>query len=125
MMEFSLTIFQGSNPTSIFLCSDNEFKDTDVIVDSDSVMGQGQNTIVNIIVNEPGENNPVPSNIVEDALHQTIQEDSSTAITNLQLAIVNAPMFSDAERENALRVRLHNARADEVSMTLIAKHRFL
>ena len=84
-------------------------------------MGQGQNTIVNIIVNEPGQNNPVPSNIVEDALHQTIQEDSST----LQLAIVNAPMVSDAERENALRVRLHNARADEVSMTLIAKEKFL
>ena len=84
-------------------------------------MGEGQNTIVNIIVNEPGENNPVPSNIVEDALHQTIQEDSATAITNLQLSIVNAPMVSDTERENALRVRLHNARADEVSMTLIAK----
>ena len=120
MMEFLSTIFQCNYPTSIFY-SDNEFKDTDVIVDSDSVMGQGQNTIVNIIVNEPGENNPVPFNIVEDALHQTIQEDSSTAITNLQLAIVNAPMFSDAERENALRVRLHNARADEVSMTLLAK----
>ena len=59
MMEFSPTIFQGSNPTSIFLSSDNEFEDTDVIVDSDSVMGQGQNTIVNIIVNEPGENKPV------------------------------------------------------------------
>ena len=121
MMEFFPTIFQGSNPTSIFLSSNNKFEDTDVIVDSDSVMGQGQNTIVNIVVNEPGKNNPVPSNIVEDALHQTIQEDSSTAITNLQLSIVNAPMFSDAERENALRVRLHNARADEVSMTLNAK----
>ena len=110
------------NTQHLFFYSDNEFKDTDVIVDSDSVMGQGrQNTTVNIVVNEPGENNPVPSNIVEDALHQTIQIDSSTAITNLQLAIVNAPMFSDAERENALRVRLHNARADEVSMTLIGK----
>ena len=120
MMEFLSTILQCNYPTSIFY-SDNKFKDTDVIVDSDSVMGEGQNTIVNIIVNEPGENNPVPSNIVEDALHQTIQEDSATAITNLQLSIVNAPMVSDTERENALRVRLHNARADEVSMTLIAK----
>ena len=72
-----------------------------------------------VVVNEPGENNAVLKNIVEDALYQTLQDDNRTTITNLQLAIVNAPVISDIERENALRVRLHDTQADEVSMTLI------
>ena len=81
--------------------------------------------MIYVIVNEPGENSAVSKNIVEDALRETLQEDNRTAITNLQLAIVNASTISDPERENVLRVRLHNTQANEVSMTLIAKHRFL
>ena len=82
-------------------------------------MGAGRNTMLYVVVNEPGENNAVLKNIVEDALYQTLQDDNRTTITNLQLAIVNAPVISDIERENALRVRLHDTQADEVSMTLI------
>ena len=77
--------------------------------------------MIYVVVNEPGENNAVPKNIVEDALYETLQEDNRTAITNLQLAIVNAPTILDIERENALRVRLHDTLANEVSITLIAK----
>ena len=77
--------------------------------------------MIYVVVNERGENNAVPKNIVEDALYETLQENNRTAITNLQLAIVNAPTISDIERENALRVRLHDTQADEVSITLIAK----
>ena len=106
-------------------CRGNEFQDTDIIVDPESVIGAGQNTMIYVIVNEPGENSAVSKNIVEDALRETLQEDNRTAITNLQLEIVNASTISDPERENVLRVRLHNTQANEVSMTLIAKHRFL
>ena len=81
--------------------------------------------MIYVIVNEPGENSAVPKDIVEDALRETLQEDNRTAITNLQLAIVNVSTISDPELENVLRVRLHNTQASEVSMTLIAKHRFL
>ena len=81
--------------------------------------------MIYVIVNEPGENSAVSKNIVEDALRETLQEDNRTAITNLQLAIVNASTISDPERENVLRVRLHNTQVNEVSMTLIAKHRFV
>ena len=81
--------------------------------------------MIYVIVNEPGENSAVPKDIVEDALRETLQEDNRTAITNLQLAIVNASTISDPERENVLRVRLHNTQANEVSMTLSAKHCFL
>ena len=88
-------------------------------------MGAFQNTKIYVVVNEPGENNAVPKNIVEDALYETLQEDNRTAITNLQLAIVNTRTISNTERENALRVRLHNTLANEVSMILIAKHHFL
>ena len=96
--------------------SNNEFTDTDVIVQSDSLMEAGPNTVVNVIVNEPGQNNAVPGNVVEDALHQTIQEDNSTVLTNLALGIVNTPIVSVAERENALSVILPNTAVNEVSV---------
>ena len=99
----------------------DEFQDTDIIVDPESVIGAGHNTKIYVVVKEPGERNAVPKNIVEDALYETLQEDNRTAITNLQLAIVNAPTISNTERENALRVRLHNTQANEVSMTLMLR----
>ena len=84
-------------------------------------MAAGRNTMLYVVVNEPGENNAVLKNIVEDALYQTLQDDNRTTITNLQLAIVNAPVILDIERENALRVRLLDTQANEVSMTLISE----
>ena len=96
--------------------SNNKFTDTDVIVQSDSLMEAGPNTVVNVIVNEPGQNNAVPGNVVEDALHRTIQEDNSTVLTNLTLAIANRPNVSVAERENALSVILPNTTVNEVSV---------
>ena len=106
----------------LYLCkyfpfySNNQFTDTDVIVQPDSVMEASPNTVVNIIVNEPGQNNAVPDNIVEDALYQTLQEDNKTVLTNLTLAIVNAPIVSVAEQENALSVLLPNTVVNEVSV---------
>ena len=99
----------------------DEFQNTDIIVDPESVMGANQSTKIYVVVNEPGEKNAVPKNIVEDALYETLQENNRTAITNLQLAIVNVPTISNTERENALRVRLHNTQANEVSMTLMLR----
>ena len=84
-------------------------------------MAAGRNTMLYVVVNEPGENNAVLKNIVEDALYQTLQDDNRTTITNLQLAIVNAPVILDIERENALRVRLLDTQANEVSMTLTSE----
>ena len=96
--------------------SNNKFKDSDVIVQSDSLMEAGSNTVVNVIVNEPGQNKAVPDNIVENALYQSLQEDDKTVLTNLTLAIVNATNVSVAERENALSVRLPNTTVNEVSV---------
>ena len=82
-------------------------------------MNQGQNTVVKIVVNEPRKNTPVSANVVTDALHQIFQDDNTTAITNLQLAIFSTPNISTSDRENALRVRLFNIRASQVSITVL------
>ena len=78
-------------------------------------MAAGQNTALNITVNEPGTNVPVSGNIVEDALYQSIQEDNTTDLTNLRLVLEDTPVVSDVERRNALSVRLPNTLTNEVS----------
>lgn len=88
-------------------------------------MGAGQDTVISVVVNEPGKNNAVSKIIVEDALYQTIQENNRTTITNLQLAIVNALTISDTERENSLRVRLHDTQAADVSISLTKSRLYL
>ena len=92
-----------------------------MIIQPDSLTEAGPNTVVNIIVNEPGQNNAVPDNIVEDALYQTLQVDNKTVLTNLTLAIVNAPIVSVAGQENALRVILPNTAVNEVSVKNITE----
>ena len=82
-------------------------------------MNEGQNTVVIIVVNEPGKITPVSANVVTDALHQIFQDDNRTAITNLQLAIFNTPSISNSDRQNALRVRLFNIQARQVSITAL------
>ena len=78
-------------------------------------MAAEQNTVLNIIVTEPGENISIPANIVEDALYQSIQDNDTTVLTEIRLAIVNIPDVSRIDRENALSVRLPNTLANEVS----------
>ena len=99
-------------PQYIF-CSD-EFSGNDVIVNN-SVVEVGGNTVLSIVVNEPGEDNPVPKNIVQDAMYQSIQEDATTNITSLQLALVNEPEVSIIQRANAINVSLTNTRVNQVS----------
>ena len=77
--------------------------------------------MVNIIVSEPGQNNAVPYKIVEDGLYHTLQENDKTILTNLTLAIVNIPIVSVAERENALSVLLPNTSVNEVSVQNITE----
>ena len=79
-------------------------------------MAAGENTVFSIVVTEPGENTPIGADIVEDALYQSTQDNMRTDETSLQLAIVNTPIISPTERENALRVRLHNTLTTEVSI---------
>ena len=110
---------QLQKPKTSFRCSNNEFKDSDIIVDPDYVVNEGQNTVVKIVVNQPGKNTPVSANVVTDALHKIFQDDNRTAITNLQLAIFNTPNISNSDRENALRVRLFNIQASQVSITVL------
>ena len=78
-------------------------------------MEVGGNTVLSIVVNEPGEDNPVPKNIVQDAMYQSIQEDATTNITSLQLALVNEPEVSIIQRANAINVSLTNTRVNQVS----------
>ena len=102
--------------------SNNQFTYADVIVQPDSLTEAGPNTVVNMIIKEPGQNNAVSDNIVEDALYQTLQLDNKTVLTNLTLqAIVNAPIVSVAEQENALRVILPNTAVNEVSVKNITE----
>ena len=103
-------------------CSNNQFTYADIIVQPDSLTEAGPNTVINIIVNEPGQNNAVSDNIVEDALYQTLQEDDKTVLTNLTLAIVNVPTVSVAEQENALSVALPNTAVNEVGVNLTRDH---
>ncbi|CAB4043791.1 Hypothetical predicted protein, partial [Paramuricea clavata] len=49
-------------------------------------MSAGSNTVVSIVVNEPGEATPISANIVEDVLYQSLQEDSATTVSDLDLA---------------------------------------
>ena len=79
-------------------------------------MAADKGTVFDVVVNEPGGNTPINATIIEDALYQSIQDDNTTDGTNLQLALVNVPEVSDTERANALRVRLLNTQASEVSM---------
>jgi hypothetical protein len=99
---------------NIFLFSD-QFSQIDVMVDGSSVMDAGRsNTVVGIVVNQPGTVTPVESSVVEDALHQTIQEDGQTQITNLTIGVVNAPTVSDNQRDNAISVRLTGTQPSKV-----------
>ncbi|CAB3993946.1 Hypothetical predicted protein [Paramuricea clavata] len=93
--------------------SSDQFSQNDVIVDGSSVMDAGTNTVVGVVVNQPGTVTPVESSVVEDALHQTIQEDGQTQITNLTLAVVNAPTVSNNQRDNAISVRLTGIQPSE------------
>ena len=101
-------------PSKFFPYSD-QFSQNDVMVDGSSVMDAGSsNTVVGIVVNQPGTVTPVESSVVEDALHQTIQEDGQTQITNLTLGVVNAPTVSDNQRDNAISVRLTGTQPSKV-----------
>ncbi len=71
--------------------------------------------MVNVVVNKPGQQNPVAANIVEDALYQSLEDNNTTTITNLRLAPVNVPSVSNIQRDNAISVRLENTQATEVS----------
>ena len=82
-------------------------------------MADGGNTAFNITVTEPGQNTPIAANIVEDALYQSIQDNGRTDETGLQLGIVNTPIISPTERENALRVRLRDTLTTEVSILFL------
>ena len=92
----------------------DEFSENDVIVNN-SVMAVGSNTVVSIVVNEPEEDNPVSANIIQDALYQSIQENATTKITGLRLALVNEPEVSNVQHANAINVSLTNTQGSEVS----------
>ncbi len=79
-------------------------------------MAAGDNTEFKVVVNQPGDNNPVPANIVEDALYQSLQDDNTTTLSNLHLALVNV---SITPNENAIQVRLENTQATEVSFSFM------
>ena len=88
------------------------------MVITDSVTEAGNNTVLNIVVTEPGTNNPVSSDIIEDALFQSLQDDNTTAVSNLNLAVVNVPVISTGQRENVISVRLESTRADQVRVLI-------
>ncbi|CAB3980486.1 Hypothetical predicted protein [Paramuricea clavata] len=76
-------------------------------------MDAGDNTVLGVVVSQPGTDTPVEGNVVKDALHQTIQEDGQTQISNLTLGIVNVPTVSDNQRDNAISVRLTGSQRSE------------
>lgn len=82
-------------------------------------MAVGDATMLNVVVNEPGQSTPVSGDIVEEALYQSLQDDSTTTVTNLRLAVVNTPTVSNTQRENAITVQLKNTVANEVRFLFI------
>ncbi|CAB4003023.1 Hypothetical predicted protein, partial [Paramuricea clavata] len=91
----------------------DQFSQNDVIVDGSSVMDVGDNTVLGVVVSQPGTDTPVEGNVVEDALHQTIQEDGQTQISNITLGVVNVPTVSGNQRDNAISVRLTGIQPSE------------
>ena len=92
----------------------DDFIEDDVIVVPDSIVAVENNTVVDVVVNVPGDVVPVSAMIVENALYRSIQEDNATTITNINLAIVNVPQVSINQRDNSITVRLQNSFANEV-----------
>jgi hypothetical protein len=92
----------------------DDFVEDDVIVVPDSIVAVENNTVVDVVVNVPGDVVPVSAMIVENALYRSIQEDNATTITNINLAIVNVPQVSINQRDNSITVRLQNSFANEV-----------
>jgi hypothetical protein len=86
-------------------------------------MDAGSNTVLGVVVNQPGTDTPVESNVVEDALHQTIQEDGQTQISNLTLGVVNAPTVSDNQRDKAISIRLTGTQSSEVRFVFTSKRK--
>ncbi len=86
-----------------------------MIVATDSVMTAGNDTMVSVVVTEPGDDKPISADIVKDGLFQSIQDDQLSAISNLHLSLVNVPVVSETQRDNAISVRLQNTGASEVS----------
>jgi hypothetical protein len=109
----------------IFLLYSNEFSENDVIADSSSVVGAGNDTVMSVVVNEPGTSTPVKNNIVEDALINTIQEDPNSEISNLTLGVVNVPTVSDEQSNNAISVRLTGTQASEVRFVYMSKEKLM
>ena len=76
--------------------------------------------MVGVVVNKPGTNSPVQDDIVEDALHQTLQEDGQSDISSLTLGVVNTPTVSETQQNNAARVTLINTNASQVLRELFS-----
>ncbi|XP_028408014.1 uncharacterized protein LOC114530617 [Dendronephthya gigantea] len=89
-----------------------QFSETDVIVDA-NVTESGNNTVVGAVVNEPGTTTPVKTDVVEDALHQTLQENGESDISSLTIGVVNTPTVSETQENNAASVRLTNTNASQ------------
>ena len=92
-----------------------KFSENDVVVDA-NVTESGNNTVVGVVVNKPGTTTPVQDDVVEDALHQTLQEDGQSDISSLTLGVVNTPTVSETQQNNAASVRLTNINASQVGI---------
>ena len=86
-----------------------------MIVATGSVMTAGNDTVVSVVVTEPGNDKPISADIVKDGLFHSIQDDQLSTISNLHLALINVPMVSKTQRDNAISVRLQNTGPSEVS----------
>lgn len=102
--SFSLTV-------SLF---SSEFTQNDVLTDANSVTGAGNGTVVGVVVNNPGGNSPVENDVVEEALHQTLQENPNSTISGLTFGIVNTPTVSDEQSGETISIRLPGTSASEV-----------
>ena len=85
-----------------------------MVVDSSTIMTYGNDTVVKLVINQPGTDTPVSGQIVEDALRHSLEDDAASTISNLHLAIVNETIVSKSQRDNAVSVLLQNTMVDEV-----------
>ena len=77
-------------------------------------MDVGSNTVLGVVVNEPGTNKPLQNSIVEDGLDKTIEENAQSEISSLTLGVVNVPTVSQEQRDDAVNISLTGFQASSV-----------
>ena len=97
-----------------FRRNQTRFSPDDVNVITNSIASAGNNTELNISVTYPGQATPVSTNVVQDALRQSFQQDNTSNVLNLRLGVVDIPAPTTNQNGNAVEILLINFSPSQV-----------